>query len=756
MHPKRRTSGPGKNRLGSESSPYLLQHADNPVDWFPWGEEAFDKARREDRPIFLSIGYSTCYWCHVMERESFDDPEVADRMNRTVVAVKVDREERPDLDGIYMTAVMLLTGSGGWPMSAFLTPDRKPFFGATYIPKDRFLDLLDAVASAWTKRREQVMEEADRVADAIRSASGLPGKPSGSLPGPDRINAAARQYGEMFDAANGGFGGAPKFPQPAILELLMSEYERTNDPAVLSMVTRTLDAMARGGIHDQVGGGFHRYSTDAAWRIPHFEKMLYDQAQLLHAYARGFRLTGRTEYRRICEQIARYVEREMTGAEGLFFSAQDSEVDAEEGKPYLWTRKELEEALDPAEAALAVRAYGIGAAPPFEGRHILFWPTPYAAVAEASGKTVPELFAGIDRIRSKLLTVRLSRPRPFLDDKAIAGWNGLMIEALAYAGSVLGETRMLAQSSRAADGLLARLRDENGRLLHVARGGAARLPAYLDDYGAAILGLVALARGTGEDRWGVEAERLGRILVGTFRDPSGRFRYADPSVGFLIAETRDLSDGAFPSGNSLALRALVGLAATGHPEYAGTAAGVLRSFSPLLSEHPAALPYMLWGLHEFHAQTIDRTASGPPGRELPETREILAVEGSLSRDRVAPGNPLEVRVVLTMKKGWHINANPASMDTLVPTTLDAKVKGRKSTFVPRYPRGTPVSLGPGKETITVYENRVVLSGTLRIEEDGGEAAKGTVVLSVLAQGCDAAGRCLSPSTVEEELSFSYE
>jgi len=649
---------------------------------------------------------------------------------------------------------MLLTGHGGWPMSVFLTPDRKPFFGATYLPRKRFHELLDAVHAAWTNRRDQVRDEAERVADAIRSVSGIPGPPSPILPDPGLIAAAARQYERMFDRVHGGFGDAPKFPQPAMLELLMSQYERSKEPTILSVLNRTLDAMSRGGIHDQIGGGFHRYATDAGWRVPHFEKMLYDQAQLLHAYARGYRLTGREEYRRVCGQLVQYLEREMTDAQGLFHSAQDSEVDGMEGKSYLWTPEELRASLDPKEYDLALRVFGVGSAPAFEGRHILHWPDSYEASANASGRTVPELFADIDTIRDKLLAVRGVRPRPFQDDKSISGWNGLMIEALAYSGRVLPEKRFLLLARRAASALLATLRASDGRLLHVARGGEARIPAFLDDYGAAILGLLETHRATGESRFRREAERLGGAMVETFRESSGRFRYTDPSVGDLIADTRDISDGAFPSGNSLAVRALTGLAGIGFPEFAGYAAALLKSFAPLLRENPGALPYMLWGLHEFLAEDPSGMRSGASVPVLPSTADLLHVEGTLSPDRTAPGEPVEVSVILTVKKGWHVNANPASFDNLLPTTLDAAVTGRQTSFSPRYPPGTMTPIGPGSNRIAVYEHQVELCGMLRIFRGVSEPETLEVIVSVVAQGCDRHGRCLAPSRVEIRLPLS--
>jgi hypothetical protein len=745
----------GKNRLALETSPYLLKHADNPVDWYPWGKDAFDKANTEDKPIFLSIGYSTCYWCSVMERESFADPAVADLMNRYVVSIKVDREERPDLDGIYMTAVQLMTGQGGWPMSVLLTPDRKPFFGATYIPRPQFAQLLEGVHAAWTQRREEVVTQAGKVAEAVAAREEIPGKPSSSPPKADLVRSSATRYAEAFDPEYGGFGGAPKFPQPAILELLMSHFEMEGSRSSMTMVERTLDAMARGGIHDQAGGGFHRYSTDAKWLVPHFEKMLYDQAQLLHAYARAYKLTRKEEFRRVSGEIVTYVRREMTSPAGLFYSAQDSEVDGEEGKSYLWRKEELIRILGEKEYPLASRAYGFSGLPNFEGRYILHRPDSHEEVARAEGMPVPDMLRKTDAVRAKLLAERRKRPQPALDDKSIASWNGLMIEALAYAGGVFTNDEYVRIASKAADDLLVTLRGKDGELLHVARGGKAKLDAYLDDYAAVILGLLELHRVTGEKHWLREADRIGNAMVERLWEPGGGFRYAVPTVAFLIANPRDTYDGAFPSGNSLAVRALTGLAAEGHPRYARYAADTLAVSEPVVRKTPVSLPYMLWGLHEYRVAKLPEESPTPPGSRLPFTSEVVRIEGSLSRTDLSPGETVDLFVVLRINEGWHLNANPASDPSLVPTAVEVEIEGGEVKSTPRYPEGKIILIGEAKDRVSVYDGRVTLHARLVPVRLPPRKAEGRITVSVRAQACNDTGRCLAPSTLRTEIPIRY-
>ena len=747
-----RSNPEGGNRLALETSPYLLKHAGNPVDWHPWGEEAFEKARAEDKPVFLSIGYSTCYWCSVMERESFVDPGIGELMNRCVVSIKVDREERPDLDGIYMTAVMLMTGSGGWPMSVFLTPDRKPFFGATYIPRDRFAQLLEAVRAAWAERPDEVRGQAEQVVRAVEEAGRMPGGPSASLPGPELAATAAARFAEMFDPRDGGFGGAPKFPQSSILEFLMSHFETAGDRSSLAMAERTLQAMADGGIHDQAGGGFHRYSTDARWLVPHFEKMLYDQAQLLHAYARAGAITGNPGYRRTAMEIVEYLRREMQSPRGMFYSAQDSEVDGEEGKSYVWTAEELRRACGEKGYPLASRTFGFSGAPAFEGRHILHRPVSFENTARAEGMPLPDLLREVDSVRAGILAERGKRRQPLLDDKSIASWNGLLIEALSYAGRVWEEAGPVRMAERAAKDLLQTLRDGEGRLLHVARDGRAKIAAFLDDYAAVILGLLELARATGDSRWSKEADRLGSEMVDLLREEEGGFRYTVPSVTDLIASPRDGHDGAVPSGNSLAVRALTGLAAAGYVRYASHAAATLRAFSNGMRRNPASLPYMLWGSNEYRLANLSEEGMPAPDG-LPSTAGQVKVEGKLSTDTLSPGKPAELAVSLTVAAGWHVNANPASLPSLIPTTLSVELPGGEATATPRYPPGKVLSVGTSGDRLSVYENRVDLTARIvpvRLPSGNGE---GRLAVSVRAQACDDTGRCLAPATIRIEVPF---
>ncbi len=743
----------GKNRLIFETSPYLLQHAGNPVNWYPWGEEAFAQAKAQNKPIFLSVGYSTCFWCQVMERESFADPATAELMNRHFVNIKVDREERPDVDAIYMAAVVGMTGSGGWPMSVFLTPELKPFYGGTYFPNDRFKNLLQGLHEAWTDNREVVQAKAVAVAAAIQEKGSLPDQPIPFVPAEDLIEDTVKRYEKYFDSRHGGFGRAPKFPQPSVLEFLMSHYQRTKAPLSLAMVRQTLDAMARGGIYDQVGGGFHRYSTDSRWLVPHFEKMLYDNAQLLHAYVRAYQVTGNEDFRRIAEDIIRYIRREMTSPEGLFYSAQDAAVDEEEGKSYLWTKNELRQVLSKEEYALASRVYGVDGDPNFEGAYILYWPETVAQTAKRQKLETKALLNRIEVIRKKLLATRQKRPQPLLDDKSITSWNGLMIEALATAGEVFEKEEYLHMAETAADTLLEDLRDEQGNLLHVVRNGEAKLPAYLDDYATVISGLMEIYRVTGRERWRNEANRLGEAMLETLWDPAGSFHYAAPTVKHLFARIKETFDGAFPTGNSLAVRALVKLADGGFARYAPYVDKTLQSFTSAMNSHKGSMPYMLWGMYEFqqHQQSEKRPSTKPV---IPTTADVLAIDAALSSSTLYPGRKLDLSVTLHMKKGWHVNANPASLKTLVPTTIGADLEGGQLTLSPRYPSGKTLDFPAAQVEIAVYQSEDSIQSTLLPTTLPKGKPGGTLTISVEAQACNDTGRCLVPSTIRKEIAVT--
>ena len=542
------------NRLAAETSPYLLQHADNPVDWYPWGDEALGRARAEDRPILLSIGYAACHWCHVMEHESFEDAETAVLMNEHFVNVKVDREERPDLDAVYMDAVVAMTGQGGWPMTVFLTPEGEPFFGGTYFPPaprhglPSFRQVLEAVAQAYRERRDEVGRSARRLVESVRGSAEL--APSSEPLTDSVLGEAARVLRRSFDAQWGGFGGAPKFPPASVLEFLLRRGE-------LDLVTKTLDAMAAGGMYDLVGGGFHRYSVDERWLVPHFEKMLYDNALLVPAYLHAWVVTGEERYRRVAEDTCEYLLRDLALPDGGFASSQDADTDGVEGLTYTWTEDEGV----PAELLQ-----------PFEhGRSII------------RGELDPEL-------RARVLEERSRRPQPGRDDKAIAAWNGLALAAIAEAGRRLPSDRLLHAAERLGNFLLSGLSSPDGRLFRTWREGRASIPGYLEDYADIAHGLIELHVATGELRWLEEANRLARLAVELFADEErGGFFMAARDAEQLVARKKDLDDNPVPSGNSMLAHVLLRLARIyGDDELERRAVGVLRLVHSALSRVPSA------------------------------------------------------------------------------------------------------------------------------------------------------------------------
>jgi uncharacterized protein YyaL (SSP411 family) len=563
------------NRLAAETSPYLLQHADNPVDWYPWGEEAFARARAEDRPLLLSVGYAACHWCHVMEHESFEDDGIARLMNDLFVSVKVDREERPDVDGLYMDAVVAMTGHGGWPMTVFLTPDGRPFYGGTYFPPEprqgmpSFPQVLQAVAEAYRTRRHELEQQADVLVDAIRQASERP--PSGEPLTTALTSGAVPALRRVFDPREGGFGPAPKFPAASTIELLLRRYAATGDEEALSMARLTLDRMAAGGMYDLLGGGFHRYSVDSRWLVPHFEKMLYDNALLASAYLHAWVVTGEERYRQVTTETLDYVLRELRLAEGGFASAQDADTDGVEGLTFTWTPEELEEVLGEPHPEWLL---------PFEhGRSILRAELP-------------------DDARAALLAARERRPQPLRDDKALAAWNGLALAALAEAGSLLGRPDYVDAAVDVAGFLLGPLTDGRGRLLRSYRAGDARIPGYLEDYANVANALIELSWATADLRWLEEAHRLAGLLVELFADPDRGGFYVDAPEGEgLVARRKEFDDHPTPAGNSMAAFVLLRLARLyGDAELERQAVGVFRLARPLMERAPAAVPHLLCAL----------------------------------------------------------------------------------------------------------------------------------------------------------------
>ena len=589
-----------KNRLIDESSPYLLQHAENPVDWYPWGPEALERAKAEDLPILLSVGYSACHWCHVMERESFEDPGIARIMNENFVCIKVDREERPDIDAIYMAAVQALTGSGGWPMTVFLTPDGKPFYGGTYFPpQDRggmpaFPTVLNTLARVYREDRSKVTESTDRLLQHLRQMT-LSLRSLEPLTR-DVLSQAFRGIQGQFDDRHGGVGMQPKFPQPMTYEFLLRYHLTSGEPEALRMVELTLDRMALGGIYDQIGGGFHRYSTDAFWLVPHFEKMLYDNALLVRLYLHAFQVTGKPLYRRVVEDTLEYVRREMLDSSGGFYSSQDADSEGVEGKFFVWRPEEIIEVLGRRDGEAVNRYYGATLHGNFEG-HTILSVSDNPLDEEALGPTQEERDAMLRRSKAKLLAARSRRVSPARDDKILTAWNGMMLRAFAEAGAVLARPDYAGIAERNAVFLLRELR-AGGRLLRTYRDGNAKLNAYLEDYAFLIDGLIALHEVTLDVRWLREAAVLGEEMVELFWDEaSGRFYDTGRDHEELIVRPHDVTDNAIPSGSSMACDALLRLAViTGDAEHRRRAATSMRSARDLMARFPGGAGHWLCAL----------------------------------------------------------------------------------------------------------------------------------------------------------------
>ncbi len=579
------------NRLAHETSPYLLQHKDNPVDWYPWGEEALARARAEDKPILLSIGYSACHWCHVMAHESFEHEPTAEIMNREFINIKVDREERPDLDDIYMQAVQAMTGRGGWPMTVFLFPDGRPFYGGTYFPLEprygmpSFRQVLEAVADAYRSRRDQLEQGANSLTQSLqRDALNIGGQDALDE---DLLKTACRGMGANFDAEHGGFGGAPKFPNPMNLEFLLRCHARTGEDTALTMVTFTLRKMARGGIYDQIGGGFHRYSVDAIWLVPHFEKMLYDNAQLSRVYLHAWQLTGDPFFRRIAEEIYDYVLREMTAPDGGFYSTTDADSEGEEGRFFIWSRDELQDLLGD-DARVAIEYWGVTTRGNFEGRNILYVPNDDGIVAQRLGLTVETLRERLDAIKDTLYAGRTQRVHPGLDDKIITAWNGMMLASLAEAARALDRADYREAALRCADFLLSQL-VRDGELLRTWKDGTAKISAFLEDYANLIDGLIELYQTTFDPRWFVEARRLADHVLAHFAAPDGGFFDTSDAHETLIARPRSLQDNAVPSGSAMMAKCLAKLAAyTGDARYDEAARAALAPLAAALRQYPQA------------------------------------------------------------------------------------------------------------------------------------------------------------------------
>lgn len=671
------------NRLIFEQSPYLLQHARNPVDWYPWGQEAFQKAKAEDKPIFLSIGYSTCHWCHVMEHESFEDSAVAALMNERFVSIKVDREERPDIDQMYMSVTQAMTGQGGWPMTVMMTWDRKPFFAGTYFPKESrygrngMLDLLPAIAQAWATRREEIVATADNITTALRDAMQW----KAAAFDPDAVvRSAYEQLVSQFDSVHGGFGGAPKFPTPHNLIFLL----RYRQGEAMRMVEKTLTEMRRGGVYDHVGFGFHRYSTDSRWFLPHFEKMLYDQALLALAYAEAFAATGKTEYRQTLDEVLDYVLRDMTDEAGGFYSAEDADSEGEEGKFYVWKESELDDVLGKRarmwKEVFHVRPdgnYFEEATRQATGENILFMDKDMDVLASTLGMAEEELRVELETARVLLFERRVHRVPPLRDDKVLTDWNGLMIAALARAAQVTENRRYLQAAGRAADFVLTKLRTQDGRLVKRYRNGESGLPAHLDDYAMVTWGLIELYEAGLEIRHLEEAVRLQELTIAEFWDStSGGFFFS--TSGETIIAIKELYDGATPSGNSVAAMNLLRLSRmTGRADWEEKSAAIGRVFSKNLTGAPMA--------HTHYLQTL----LFHPSREI-----VVVGEPDASADMI---------------RAIRRNAGPHHV-ILLKTAANAEALTRLAPFTEGQ------SMQDGKTTVYVCENFACRAPTTNVKK----------------------------------------
>jgi uncharacterized protein YyaL (SSP411 family) len=606
-----------KNRLADSKSPYLLQHADNPVDWYPWGPEAFAKAAEEDKPIFLSIGYATCHWCHVMEHESFENPEVAALMNEAFINIKVDREERPDIDQVYMTVCQMLTGGGGWPLTIIMSPDKQPFYAATYIPRESqhgrigMLDLVPRVAMVWQTDRDSIRGTSSQILDALEK---MEGRSSGGNIDKGAIDNAFNQFSGRYDATRGGFGSAPKFPSPHNLVFLTRYWRRTGNAQALGMVSNTLEQMRLGGVYDQVGFGFHRYSTDAEWLVPHFEKMLYDQAMLVFASTEAWLATSNPVFERTAREIITYVLRDMTSPEGAFYSAEDADSEGEEGLFYLWTTTEVEEILGKEDAAFAASVWNLEKDGNYNDE----------LKGALTGRNIPHLEERLESVRSRLFDVREKRIHPLKDDKVLADWNGLMAAAMAFAGRVFDEPEWIQAAKNATDFVLDEMRTDSGRMLHRYRDADSSIPAFLDDYVFMTTAMLELYDATFESKYLERAVKLQQQTHELFWDTKrSGFYFTAADNEELLVRQKEVYDGAIPSGNSTAADNYVRLARlTSNSEYLQGADHIFAAFSNEANQLPSAHSQLMSALQRGIGPSLEVVIAGKPGAD--DTATLIA------------------------------------------------------------------------------------------------------------------------------------
>ena len=821
------------NRLAKESSPYLLMHAHNPVDWYPWGPEAFEKAKKEEKLIFLSVGYSSCYWCHVMERKTFSNEQVAEFLNKNFVCIKVDREERPDIDDIYMTSLIVYLqaagsrGGGGWPLSLFLTPDGQPIAGATYLPPEDtaeggtgFLTAAGRIQDLWTNQRESINSTATMIAREVRRLSGPSVLAEPSELKRDQLKIVADEIGKRYDSVHGGVDfnenrpDGPRFPNVPRLIFLLSLYEENKDPALLQIVDHTLTEMAKGGIRDHLGGGFHRYSTDRRWNVPHFEKMLYDQAQMLEVYAHAARVTKNPLYDQVIDELVGFLTREMTLPDGGFCSALDAETNAIEGEYYAWTEQQVREALKTDEADLFLEAYGFKQPQSFEHGRVLFLPTTIAELAAARSLDVTTVELRLAAMRAQLMKVRSERPRPMLDDKVLTEWNALMIQGLAVSGRLPGRETDLKIAATAADFLLTKLRDSDGHLLRSWRNSTPGQRGFLDDYACLVSALRALHESTGEARWLTAASELMNQQIAQFYDEAQKtFFFTANDQEQLFARTSTPYDSVTPSGNSMTIRNL--LALSEQPEnksFRSLAETTLQRFSGMLESSPSACSGLAMALHDLlklQAAESGKAVSAASGDSVnraldsrrPYVRRLLRqdmrfcslADESLNADaksdeatitadeqqsfkpvlpdpakpspfkrnyderpvkakiypyfdKLQRGGKCPVAIELTIANEWHINANPAHPDFMIPTEIKITSEQKVKMTKVKYPEHELLEVEGQDEPSHVYGGKVIIYALL--ETDAAEMAeKADVEVEIKFQACNSK-TCEPPDSIK--------
>jgi uncharacterized protein YyaL (SSP411 family) len=749
------------NALINEQSPYLLQHAHNPVNWYPWGEAAFAKARAENKPIFLSVGYSTCYWCHVMEKESFEDEAVAAVLNEHFIAIKVDREERPDIDGQYMLATQLGTGQGGWPNSVWLTPEGKPWMAGTYFSKEKFINLLEQLALIWKTRQAEMEAEANRLSAAMVKAASSPSGVEGKL-NAGLIQAGLASLLEDYDAQLGGFGGAPKFPPHDTLALLAQEYRETANPELLIILKKTLDAMWLGGIHDHIGGGFHRYSTDAQWLLPHFEKMLYDNAQLMRAYTEGFRLTGEPRYHEAVEEIYTWLVREMTAPGGAFYSAIDAGEVGAEGETQVWHRAAIDSVLGVTAGKEFAKYYNIKPSGNFieqrtqqrTGENIPHLLQPIEALALEDLIDPSELAKRLKTQREQLLVARLKRPQAHTDDKILTSWNGLMIGALAHAGKTFDDARYTKAATRAANFILEKMTNEAGELLRTYRNGTAKLPGYLDDYAYFTQGVLELYHSTQSQQWLEKANRLAEQLISSFEDRSkGGFYYTSTTHEDLILRSKNIGGGGnLPDANGVTVLTLLDLAQLKQAtHFAHAAERALQSLSGLMQRSPAAAQQLLLATRQYlNAPELDLTGTTDSDMETGDglvaraTANALEIEASVSPLPLKAGSKAQITVTLTVQEDWYLYGKNPAVDFLIPTEVLAKASSglivRSVKSPPPEEKMDPL-LG---QKLRTYSGEIDFLVSIEVAENCKPGDQ-LIELIIVSQACGN-GTCLAPQT----------